>query len=512
MSQRNPRVSSSSNESAVSPSWIIARNATFRSGGEVLAKFASLLFFIAMARKLGESGFGDFMFALSLTTVFILASGFGTESLMAREIARERSRTDHYLSNITAIKVVTSILLLAVVAAIVNLAGYPTETRYAVYIIGVGVAIENIGRTWHSVLQAYERMEFISVALILQRFVTAGVGIAVLQAGGGLIAVSVVFSGGAVVGLVSVSLALRWFVVAPRTNIDRSKWLPLIKAGVPIGLAGLLFTVLLRLDVSLISFLEGGDNKEVGVYAAAFRLIEATMFISWSLGAAMLPWLARHGTDAVGRGYELGLKATFALLLPIGLIFVLLAAPLIDLLYGKEYDNAVLPLQLLGALTVLYGVNYFAATLLIARDRPGRWNRVLLIVLVQNIGFNLILIPKYGAAGAAFTATLSGILLAVLGIRQAWKTIGPIRLTQTFAGALVGGAAMTAAILLSDFPLVPAAILGFVAYLVGLLVIERLAFAEDLRMLIRMIRTRGKPPESAIPHAEPEPPGIKFEA
>ena len=40
---------------------------------------------MAIARELGDEGFGDFMFALSFTTVLMLASGFGTEgSLLAR--------------------------------------------------------------------------------------------------------------------------------------------------------------------------------------------------------------------------------------------------------------------------------------------------------------------------------------------------------------------------------------------------------------------------------------------
>ena len=78
------------------------------------------------------------------------------------------------------------------------------------------------------------------------------------------------------------------------------------------GLVTMVFTVLLRLDQVLLSFLSGGDNSEVGFYGAAFRLVEATMFISWSFAAAFLPWVARREREETQRladGYELALKA-----------------------------------------------------------------------------------------------------------------------------------------------------------------------------------------------------------
>jgi hypothetical protein len=99
-------------------------------------------------------------------------------------VARDHGRVHGYLANVAAVKLVLSIALLLVAAAIVNLGGWPADARAAVYIVGLGVAIENLGRTWHSVFQALERMEFISISLILQRVVTAAAGIAALAAGG----------------------------------------------------------------------------------------------------------------------------------------------------------------------------------------------------------------------------------------------------------------------------------------------------------------------------------------
>ena len=471
----------------------IARNASLRAGGEVLGKLASIAFFVAIARELGEGGFGDFVFALSLTTVLVIACGFGTEDLVAREVSRDRERVHSYLANAVAVKALLSILPLLAAALIVNLGDWSADARAAVYIIGVGVAVENLGRTWHSVFTAYERLEMISISLVIQRVLTAAVGVGVLLSGGGLVAVSIVFTAGCFLGLLTATQVLRRYVVAPRWEIDRSRWVPLLRAGVPIGLAGLLFTILLRLDASLLGFLSGGeDNSEVGIYGAAFRLIEATLFIPWALSSAVLPWLSQQKHDAdVVRGSELALKAITSLLTPVGLAFTLFAGPLIELLYGEQFAEAVLPLQLLGAMTVLFGINHLASTILISRYRPRDFTLIAAVVTVENVALNVILIPKYGADATAFNAALSGVLLAVLSVALVSRRFGRINLRRTFGGPTVGALAMMAVVLPMDLPFVPAAVLGVAAYLAGLLCFERLAFPADYERLRSIARRRG---------------------
>ncbi|HEY7453290.1 MAG TPA: flippase [Thermoleophilaceae bacterium] len=467
------------------PARRIARNAVVRAGGEAIGKLASIAFFIVMARELGQAGFGDFMFAFSLGTVLMLASGLGTEELIAREVARDHGRVHGYLGNIASAKAVISVLLLLLAALIVNLGDWPHEARIASYIIVAGVAIENLGRTWHAVFTAYERLDMISISLVIQRVLTAAVGIAVMEAGGGLIAVSVVFSLGAVTGFLIATQVLRHWVVAARWELDRSRWVPLLRAGVPIGIASVIFVVLMRIDATLLGLLTGGDdNSEVGVYAAAFRLVEGTLFISWAVAASVLPWLSRQTEAAdVSRGYELGVKAITTVLMPIGLGFVLLATPLIHLLYGAEYDDAVTPLRLLGVMTVLYGANSMASTVLISRDRPQDFTRIAAWVTAFNVVLNLILIPSYGADGAAFVAALSALMLASLSMLVVGRKFGHIRLLRAFGAPLAGALAMTAVVLPTDLPLVAAAAVGGLAYVAGALAFERVAFPQDFSRL-----------------------------
>jgi O-antigen/teichoic acid export membrane protein len=203
----------------------------------------------------------------------------------------------------------------------------------------------------------------------------------------------------------------------------------------------------------------------------------------------MMPWLSRGGEE-LGRGYELGLKAMNAVLLPISLVFVLFAEPLVDLLYGDAFAAAVLPLQLLGLTGALYGMQSFASTTLIARDSPGTFARLVGVVVVLNLGGNLVAIPEYGADGAAAVALASGAVLGAASLWLAARRVGRVRFWRSFLGPLAAATAMTLTALAVPSPLVPAAALALVVYGLVLAAVERAAFPDDLRIFAGLLPGR----------------------
>ena len=472
----------------------IATATLIRAVGEMVAKTASVALFIAIARELGETGFGDFVFGLSLSSVLFTAAGFGTDELIAREIARRRERVNDLYANILAVKSVVLVALMALMAAIVFAGNYSPTTRAAVMLIALGVAFEVLGKTFHAIFQGYEQMQFIAGSLIIQRTAVALAGIAVLLSGGGLVEVSLIFCLGGLLGLLSSLMWMYRFVVRPRFDVKRSRWVALARAGVPLGLASTLYYALLRLDASLLSFLNGGDNAEVGQYGAAFRLIEATMFVSWAFGGAIMPWLSRHGAQAsvsLSRGYELGLKALVAMLVPIAAFFAVYAEPLIELLYGDGYADAVMPLRLLAGMTVLFGINTFLAILMISRDEPGEFARAAGVVIIQNVIFNFILIPPLGAEGAAINAIVSGALLAGWTLRRARRLFGTIAITRVVIAPVLASAALIGVAIATGTALTVIHVIAVAAvYLVCLLAVERVIFPGDFRFYAGLRRIR----------------------
>src|SRR4051812_2876274 len=166
----------------------VATNTIARAAGEAVAKAGSLVFYVVLARELGSEEYGAFVFALALTGALLIGAGFGTDELIARQVARDRADAGRYLSNVTALKTVTAAGLLLVAMGVVFAGGYSAPTRLATLLVGAGVAAEVMSKSWHAIFQAYERLGLVSACLILQRLLTSIVGVVVLLAGGGLVA------------------------------------------------------------------------------------------------------------------------------------------------------------------------------------------------------------------------------------------------------------------------------------------------------------------------------------
>ena len=79
-----------------------------------------------------------------------------------------------------------------------------------------------------------------------------------------------------------------------------------------------------------------------------------------------------------------------------------------------------------------------------------------------------MLIPEYGATGAAFTAGLSGFVLCIAGFGLVRSMTGRVRLMRSLGGPTVAGGAAAAFVLLAGLPTIPAALGAVVIYAVGI--------------------------------------------
>jgi O-antigen/teichoic acid export membrane protein len=464
----------------------VATNTIFRAAGEAVAKVASLAFYVVLARQLGSEDYGAFVFALALTGALLIGAGFGTDELIAREVARERVDAGRYLSNVVALKVVTAALLLGVAMGVVFIGGYSAPERIATLLVGVGVAAEVMAKSWHAIFQAYERLELVSACLILQRVLTAAVGIAVLLEGGELVAAAAVYMGGALVGFLAAELLWRRFTYSHRPRPTRAGAWRLLIGGLPIGVAALLWVLLLKVDVLMLSFL--ASNAEVGIYAAASRLVEGTQFIAWAFNQAMLPWIARTTGPQLVRGYMLGLKLLASVLLPVGLVVACFSGDIVHLLYGSEFAGAATPLALLAPTMMLYGLQSFSGTLLIARDAPGVLVRVAGLVAVQNIACNAVAIPLWGADGAAVVALSSSVLMASLTILFARRRAGGLAVVRAFGAPLLAGGALVAVALLAPVAWVIGAVCALLVYAAVLVSVELATHRDDVASYRRSVQ------------------------
>jgi O-antigen/teichoic acid export membrane protein len=472
----------------------ILANTVYRGAADVGSKLISIAFFVVLARQLGESGFGVFVFGLTLAAMLTVLAGFGQDQVLTREVARDRTRLDEYFANTVALKLALALPVLVVSALVMAAAGVDAETLWVVLLLGIALVAEQLASTCFAVYQAFEQLVYVPVVIITQRLITAVAGIAAVLAGASVVFVSVVYLGGALVAMVLAYVLLVRRVARPGLLVSTGSWRGLLIAAAPVGVASVLSLLMFRVDTAILAFFE--SDAVVGAYGAAFRLFEATLFLSWAVTTAVFPVLARLSTTSrpsVGEVFDGSLKLVVALTLPLAVGMAILSEPIVHLVFGQEFDEAVVPLQLLSPAIVVYSIAFVSGGMLVAQNRQRATAIVYGAMTAFNIAASLILIPARSLDGAALAALLTQIFLAFALLGLARAAAGSISWMRVFAGPLVASSALALTTFFLRDSLLAAILVGGIVYLAGLAAFERVAYPEDARTIWAFLRQSREP-------------------
>ena len=468
-----------------------------QASGELLGKLASLVLFAAMARVLGPGEVGVFVFALAFSQIAALPISIGLDNLLLVEVARDRSALDRLFLNLLSLKLAL-VVPLAVVAALVSLAfDLDAEGRATLLLLGVGVIFEALSRTVFFAFNAVERGELLAAALVVQRVTAAALGLGALGAGFGLVAVAATYAMGAALGLGLATVLLARSVGLPKSGLDTASWSGILARGWPFATQDGLGILLARADTLFLAVL--ATSAAVGHYGAAYRLLEATFFVTFSIGGAftaMFASLDERTTPTVNESFQHALKLALVVLSPCAVALALLAEPLSRLFFGPAFAAAAEPLRFLAPVVILMSIAQISGWLSLSRRTPATVVRLTGLILAANLALNLALIPTLADRGAALAMLLTEVVAVVLLVRLALRTVGRADWFGLLAGPAAGSAAMAAAILGVGGPLAVTLAAGALTYLVALVLVELLVSPEDLKLSARVLRRR-------IGHASP---------
>jgi PST family polysaccharide transporter len=189
----------------------------------------------------------------------------------------------------------------------------------------------------------------------------------------------------------------------------------LLSEGWPLLLSGMAIMLYMRIDVVMLE--ASGGLGAVGIYGAATRLSEAWYFVPTAVAAAMAPSItAAHQRDP--SAYLASVRRLLCFLTAIALAAAvalsLLSAPIVGALFGQEFASSapVLAVHAWAGVFVALGVG------------QGTWNvcegltRLALVRTLggaaMNIALNVLLIPRFGALGAAVATVVSYAVSAYL--------------------------------------------------------------------------------------------------
>lgn len=425
----------------------IAKNTSVLIVSQIITYVFGFFITIYAANYLGANGFGILSLALSITAIFGIISDMGLSTLLVREVARDKSLMNKYVSNTILMRIILSFIAWGMIILTVNIFNYPQVTVNVIYILTLSIVIGSINGVLSAVFQANEKMEYLSLSSIIGSVILfLGTLIGVYNNLDIYFFASIYLISGIITFIYLIIIYLWKYPF--KFEIDLSFWKPSLKEAWPFGvtsLSGMLYTYI---DSIMLSVLQG--TEVVGWYSAAYKLMLITLFIPNAINGAIFPVMSKFyisSKDSLKLIYERYFKYMIIFAIPIGVGTTLLADKIILLIFKEGFTQSIIALQILIWTIVLTFAGAAFVQLLQSINKQLIITKISGICVIINILLNLVLIPKFSYIGASFATVITEIVLVGYIILACYKLgysidrrVALIDLSKVLLATLIMGA------------------------------------------------------------------------
>jgi O-antigen/teichoic acid export membrane protein len=467
--------------------------------GTMFRMVISFVFVIYAADELGVEGFGIYSIGIHYFELFISLASTAIGILLTREIAKFLD--DEKAVNRTITAAFTFCLLLAIggmgcMILLAFLFGFSAVTTKVILLASVALIPAAISAVAEAIFVAYERAEFVALAVSVESVIRVVLCIAAIAAGYGLVTLFLILIATRILQLLVFVISMKR-TLPVRLEFSNMELGSFVKSWRVFAVENWMATLYTNLDVLVLSWLAG--EVAVGLYSAAWKVVRLGSVAAKAYTTAVFPLLARMYEQARSEFEKTSLdtiRLMMVLSLPAVVTISIFSDRVIGLIFrsGEYVDSAPILTVLIWVLLLEF-LNPFLSHTLFARGRQNRSAQVAGISLAVNLVMTFALVYQFGAWGAAVGTVVAGLVATIaylcfaLNEKEIFNTLSSVLRTLVASAAV--GALLFA---LKDFHLAALVGLGIISYSV-LAVAMRLVCFDDWN-LVRSIVFAAKPKAS----------------
>jgi O-antigen/teichoic acid export membrane protein len=390
---------------------------------------------VMLARLIGVAGVGLYFLAITIVDIGATISRLGLESASMRFASIAHSRGDRgglaalYRKSMGLVLVAGIAIALPVwlIGSHLGLGGerageFRAELPLLVFAIAP-VAVLVIQAEFFKAVGSTATGTFSQAVVPPLLLLTGSILLWLLDAG----TVHAVFLAYLLVAIAAVSLAMAtWHWQLPgiwreRGSFDTGR---LLRTGMPLLLMNSMTLMLGWTDVLVLGIWR--DAAEVGIYGIAMRVALLTAFILSAINVVVAPqFAALHAEGNTAALRRLAQQSAFwTLLAAAPAILVLLLVPdLILQIFGQQFREGAAPLRILAVGQFVNVATGSVAALLVMTGHEKLMRNIVAASAALNLLGALVLVPRYGAVGAATSTALSLAFMNIVAWLAARKKL-----------------------------------------------------------------------------------------
>lgn len=452
------------------------------------------------ARVLLPDGIGAVNFLNSIIGYIVLLTSLGIPMYAVREVAKyrdDKQKRDRITLEILALSF--ALCLMGYVAVWILAAFVPKiHSRSALfYVLSLSIVFTTIGVNWF--YQGIEDFKFVTVRAVIVRTLSAVSLFVFVKDSKDLLIYGAIVVGSTVgnnfINFVHLRKHVDFGLFSLRNlGIGRH-----VRPALESFVFSLIVSLYLQLNVIMLGFMSG--DGQVGFFTAGTKIPGISLIVITSLGTVLLPRCSNLLQNGDREGFSSlvnkSLGVTLALSLPLMIGAMALAEPLIGVFGGAGFLPSVPVLYLNAPVIVFISLTHLMSMqILYPMDRIGIVIAAVSAAAAVNIILNIMLIPAYGATGAAVATLMAEFaVLAVEMIKG--KKYYPFRLREMLrpkylTASLIMGVSVKGWTLIADsdaWRLAGGIVIGLIVY-AGLLCLFRdrlfLEFAGDVKRKLKL--------------------------
>ncbi|MFZ5424854.1 MAG: flippase [Patescibacteria group bacterium] len=408
----------------------VASNTFYQLLAKILTMSITVLATIIITRVYGKESFGEFNLMQAYPALFFVIVDFGFNAIATKELSTNWDKAEKYLSNILGIRILFSVILIALIGFVIHFFPYSSNLKFGIYLSLFLILTQALYATTNIIFQVKLRYDYSSIGLLLGYVVILFAILVLSYLRVNVVWVNFSYVVGGLVTFIVNFYYVRKFDVRIKLAFDKEIWQPLVLQALPIGLMFVFSQINFKADSILLSVLslpEGyglSNTESVAVYGLPYKVFEVSLVVPTFFMNAVYPIYVMHLGESKTRFKETIKKSLLALGvagLVFGILGVILSPLAILILGGSEFTESILVLRLLLGGLVLFYLSQPISWIIVTLGKQKYLPLIYLIGSVVNLTLNFIFIPRYSFYASSVITWISEFLILIMLSFAAYK-------------------------------------------------------------------------------------------
>ena len=403
----------------------------------------------AVQNAVGAASYGIYYAVFNLSFILTIILDFGITNFNNKNIAQNNHLLTKHFSSLVGLKIALAIVYIVVLVIVGLVIGYDTRLMKLLLIQGFNMFLIFFILYLRSNLAGLHLFKTDSVVSVIDRVLLIGLCIFMLKIGIFKGENGIMYFVYAQTFCYFVTAVTAFLIILKKTHTFKLtfNWtfsVMILKKSLPFATLILLMSFS-RIDTVMIERMlpTGVGDVQSGIYAQAFRLLDATSMIAFLVAGMLLPIFSRmlKFKEPVEPLIKLISRLLLMPAIIIGVGCVFYSEELMGMLYHEHVEASAQLFSLLMLSFIGISINYIFGTLLTANGSMKQLNIMYGLSMIFYILSNYFLIRRYGALGAAITSMATQFLTAFLQLLIAqgiFKFKVNYRLISTFIMFAIG--------------------------------------------------------------------------